>query len=117
MARVLVVEDDTAALELRKRVVERAGHAVAVAADAPSARVTFVEFRPEIVVLDLRLPYARDGLSLIRDFRASYPNVRIVVLCGLASDIDTQPERELVAEVLEKPIRSERLIAAISGAA
>ena len=113
MARVLVVDDDTAALEIRKRILERNGHQVFIAADADSARLCFSEAQPAVVVLDLRLPKASDGRALIREFRASSADTRIVVLCGFAADLDGRPERALVDAVLEKPIRSEQLLAAI----
>jgi CheY-like chemotaxis protein len=112
MARVLVVDDDTAALEIRKRILERNGYEVSIATDAAGAREAF-RAGPETVVLDMRLPEASDGRALIREFRAASAQVRIVVLCGFAADLDNRPERALVNAVLEKPIRSEQLLAAI----
>jgi DNA-binding response OmpR family regulator len=106
MSRVLLVDDDAAALEIRKRIVERAGHVVALGADADAARRAFAEFQPEVVVLDLRLPDVADGLALIRDFHPT----RIVVLCGLAADLDGRPERELIDALVEKPARPDTLL-------
>ena len=113
MARVLVVDDDTAALEIRRQILERSGYEVFTSADAASARLNFAGAQPETVVLDLRLPAASDGRALIREFRAASAELRIVVLCGFAADLDNRPERSLVDAVLEKPIRSEQLLAAI----
>jgi len=56
MARLLLVDDDTAGLELRKLILEREGHQVSAAADVAAARSLFLETRPDSVVLDLRLP-------------------------------------------------------------
>jgi DNA-binding response OmpR family regulator len=108
--RVLVVDDDAAALEIRRLVIERRGHEVAVAQHAAEARAKFTD-GCDVVVLDLRLPGLEDGLALIREFRAR----RIVVLCGNRGDIDGRDEAGMVAAILEKPVRSEVLLSAIGG--
>ena len=110
MARVLVVDDDSAGLELRRMILERAGYEVAAAADAHRARSLFGAARPDIVVLDLRLPEAADGLALIREFRAAAPEVRIVVLSGYTPDLDGRPERAMADRILDKPLRTEMLL-------
>jgi len=117
MARVLVVDDDPAGLEIRKLMLERRGHQVAAARDVLEARAAFRAAAPEAVIMDIRLPEPEDGLTLIRDFREAWPNVRIVVLCGCSTDLDRRPEAALVNQILAKPVRSERLLEAIAGSA
>jgi len=117
MAVVLLVDDDPGGLEIRKMLVERDGHKVFTASDAASARQRFCEIAPDCVILDLRLPSPEDGLALVREFREAAPEVRIVVLAGWGADLDDRPERDLVDEVLAKPVRSERLITAVKKSA
>ena len=76
MAVVLVVDDDAAALDIRKLVLERHGHVVVIAKDVNVARAAFLEKTPEVVITDLRLPDSEDGLALIREFRAASAKVR-----------------------------------------
>lgn len=116
MARVLLVDDDPDGLEIRKMLLEREGHRVLTAIDAATARERFREFAPECVILDLRLPSPEDGLALVREFREfpeAAPGLRIVVLAGWSADLEGRPERNLVDEVLAKPVRSERLMGAV----
>lgn len=113
MARVLVVDDDVAGLELRRMILERAGHDVAAAADTTFARALFRASPPDTVVLDLRLPEASDGLALIREFRAAAPQVRIIVLSGYTPDLDGRAERVMADLILAKPLRTETLLRAI----
>ena len=108
MSRVLVVDDDAAALEIRQLILERAGHSVITAASAAQAHAAP---RPEVVILDLRLPEVGDGLALIRKFHAA--GVRVIVLCGNHADLDGHPEAALVDTVIAKPARSEVLLKAI----
>ena len=114
MARVLLVDDDAAALDLRKVILEREGHRVSMASDPETARTRFAETQPECVVLDLRLPEAKDGLALIREFRGAAPDVRIIVLAGWPLDLEGTPEAQLVNLVLAKPIRTATLVDALA---
>jgi DNA-binding response OmpR family regulator len=115
MAKVLVVDDDPAGLDLRKLVLERRGHHVTTAQNIEEARSAFLASAPETIILDLRLPGPEDGLTLIREFRAAAPGVRIVVLSGDSAALDGRPEAQMVDEVLVKPVRSERILEAIRG--
>jgi DNA-binding response OmpR family regulator len=114
MARVLLVDDDAASLDLRKVILEREGHQVSVASDLATARALFAETQQESVVLDLRLPEAKDGLALIREFRAAAPDVRIIILAGWPLDMEGTPEARMVNLVLAKPIRTATLVDALA---
>jgi DNA-binding response OmpR family regulator len=114
MSRVLLVDDDAPALELRKLILEREGHDVSIATTPAAARKLFTETPPDTVVLDLRLPDAADGLSLIRAFRAAFPSVQIIALCGWPPDLENTPEAQMVNLVLSKPIRTATLVSVIS---
>ena len=103
MAKVLLVDDDAPALELRKIILEREGHQVSTAGDPVRARKLFADFHPVCIVMDLRLPEPADGLSLIRDFRSASSSVRIITLCGWPPDIEGTPESQMVDVVLAKP--------------
>ena len=58
MSKVLLVDDDAPALELRKLILEREGHEVSIATDPTQARALFLATPPDYIVLDLRLPEA-----------------------------------------------------------
>jgi CheY-like chemotaxis protein len=104
MARILVVEDDASQLEIRKQILENAGHEVVTAQDASEA----LERWPDcpIVVMDLRIPETEDGLRLIQ---AIAGRARIIVLSGGQVDA-TLP----VDEFLTKPCPSKRLLESIA---
>ena len=115
MGTLLLVDDDRDGLPIRRLIFERAGFQVFAAATAEEARAVFFGHAPEIVLLDLHLPELEDGCALIRDFRAYAPTVRIVVLSGFAGDFQQRPESHMVDLVLEKPLRSEKLLRAVTG--
>jgi YesN/AraC family two-component response regulator len=93
--------------------LEAAGHEVAVAEDAREARRLLEELRPDILLMDLRLPKLRDGLGLIRCPKQIGVPAKIIVLSGWTEEFCDLPEERLVALVLGKPIRHEHLLEAI----
>ena len=114
MCSVLIVDDDTQQLSIRKLLLEAAGHEAAVADSAAEARRLLDELRPDLLLMDLRLPKLSDGLSLIRSVGERRLTAKIIVLSGWTEDLCDLPEAKLVSRVLEKPIRHERLVAAIN---
>ena len=111
--RILVVDDDAAGLAIRRLLLEKNGFAVDAASTAAEARAAFAESRPDVIVMDVRLPEIDDGLALIREFQDS----RIVVLCGNRGDLDGRPEAAMCAEIVGKPVRSEELVRRIRATA
>jgi CheY-like chemotaxis protein len=103
MVRVLVVEDDSGQLELRKQILEHAGYEVVAALDTAEALERWEGCA--VVVMDLRLPEPEDGARLIQ---ALAGKTRIIVLSGGQVD----PELP-VDEVLTKPCPSRRLLESI----
>jgi CheY-like chemotaxis protein len=111
MARVLLVDDDPDQLEMRRMLFQQAGHQVYTAVDAGTALEVFGRAAPQLVVTDLRLPTAEDGLALIRTLRQRATAVRIVVLSGWTSDLQHLPETGLVDAIIGKPARTSGLLA------
>jgi two-component system response regulator HydG len=114
MSRVLLVDDDADALEIRTRIFENHGHLVTAANTASRAREQFRAAPFDNVILDLRLPQAEDGLALVRELRAESQQLKIVVLSGWIADIEGRSESAMVDLILSKPVRSEVLLSAVS---
>lgn len=110
MANILLVDDDDDQLELRSLILKEAGHKVRTATSPEDARRSFDTEAPDTVVMDLRLPAAEDGLSLIRHMRGGAGNPRIYVVSGWPADLNNRPESAMVDRVLEKPVKSEVLL-------
>ncbi|WP_333740174.1 response regulator transcription factor [Streptomyces sp. IBSBF 2806] len=129
MKRVLVVDDDPTVSEVVAGYLDRAGFAVDVAADGPTAVAQAARRKPDLVVLDLMLP-GMDGLEVCRRIRATAPLPVIMLtargdeedrILGLevgADDYVTKPfsPRELVLRV-ESVLRRSGAPTAPAGAA
>ncbi|HYL78763.1 MAG TPA: response regulator [Bryobacteraceae bacterium] len=104
MARVLVVEDDPLQLEVRKLILEQAGHQVVTAQDAAQA-VNCLE-GCQIVLMDLQLPTPQEGMRLIE---AASGKARVIVLSGAEPPVALP-----VDEFLTKPCSSKKLLETIA---
>ena len=116
MSRILLADDDLVQLDLRKIVLESAGHEVAVAFN-PSETLRHLQVAwAHLVIMDLRFPNAAgepdtgEGLSLIRSIREQGCQAPVLVLSGWPEDIYGQPEEKMVSEVLLKPVKIEELL-------
>lgn len=69
--RILVVEDDVAVRDAMAASLRAEGHEVLDLPDGAELDAHLETFRPDLVVLDVRLPVGPDGLALGRRVRAS----------------------------------------------
>jgi putative two-component system response regulator len=93
-ARILIIDDDEAIISLLERILKRGGYEnVRSATDARLALPLFREFEPDLVLMDLRMPFL-DGINVMGQLRqrnAPGEFLPVVLVTG-----DTTPEaREL----------------------
>jgi DNA-binding NarL/FixJ family response regulator len=83
---------------------------VAAAATAGEALKRFSELRPDVALVDLRLP-DMSGFDLIKKLRDMHPNARIIVLSSHEGDVDIQRALEAGAQgyVVKGIVREELL--------
>jgi two-component system, OmpR family, response regulator len=84
--RILVVEDDAALRDSLAVALRAEGYEVEVAEDGTRAVGALDAFRPDLAILDVRLPAGPDGLDLARELRArgDVPILFLSALGGLA---------------------------------
>lgn len=68
-ARILVVEDDAAIRSALDVALRNEGYQVCAEADGSSVRDVAAQFRPDVAVLDVRLPVGPDGYQIARQLR------------------------------------------------
>jgi putative two-component system response regulator len=105
-ARILLVDDDEDNLVLLDTALRRAGALhTATVSDPFSAAAVYREFRPDVVLLDLRMP-PLDGFVLMQKFREIEGDVRyvpIIMLTGEAAPCVKEQALEAgVADFLRK---------------
>jgi CheY-like chemotaxis protein len=91
MARVLIVEDDPASMDLALRIVRLEKHEPITTADGETALALARAIRPDLILLDLHIPKL-DGWGFVKQFRQESWAKHIPVIAVSASA--TPPERE-----------------------
>jgi PAS domain S-box-containing protein len=113
--KVLVVDDSHGACELLRRYLEKRGHEVCAAHDGESAFHVAQQFRPDVFVLDIRLPDI-NGYELMQRFRQmdGIGRAKFIAMSGYGADgaADGSPRFD---HFLEKPLDLDRLGSLLSG--
>jgi DNA-binding response OmpR family regulator len=81
--KVLFVEDESALQRTYQRFFATR-YDVAFAGSGTEARRQMDDFRPEVLVLDLRLPDT-DGITLLQEIRRSSPSLPVIVTTSYVS--------------------------------
>lgn len=84
MSKVLIIDDDSAAREVLASRLESLGHAVFMEADGAAGLQTCRLRRPDVVLLDLRLP-DQDGLEVLAQLKDEYQEVEVIILTAYAT--------------------------------
>ncbi len=112
--RILYVEDNPANLMLVERVASMGGHEVLNRSNGERALADFEEIKPDLLLMDLQLSGAVDGLEVVQTLRKRGYNGPIVAVTAYAMVGDR--ERALEAgcnEYLAKPLPITKLVAVL----
>jgi len=111
--RLLLVDDDTAFLQVLSRAMTRRGFKVLTAETADEALEAARAARPQFAVVDLKLQES-SGLDLVPQLAELDSNMVIVVLTGYGSITTAVTAiKRGAANYLSKPVRVEAVISAL----
>jgi len=114
VARVLLVDDDAALLDVLALAFEEAGHEVVRAGDGRAALESIRTRAPQVLVSDVNMPHV-DGFALCRKLREHGSAVPIVLLTSRDSEIDEALGLELGADdYVTKPFSTRVLLARVA---
>jgi DNA-binding response OmpR family regulator len=113
MALILMVDDEQDACAMVHRILSVKGHEVVTFTDGQGALLWLERYRPDLTVLDLRLP-GLDGIALLRLMRERDPKAKVVVLTAYPSAETAGEALQLgAAKYLIKPIEIDDLEAQV----
>ena len=108
--RVLIVDDEEGFRDGVADLLGMEGYEVAIARDAVDAVRVLPEFRPEVILLDLRMPHL-DGEGFLRGMSGLPASKRVpVVLISAKEDLEQIATRTGAAGFLNKPFEAPQLL-------
>ncbi len=110
---ILLVEDDPHVSELVTDMIEELGYSSVSRPNAAEALAAMEEgLMPDLLLSDMVMPGAMNGLDLARTVRTRWPGVAILLMTGYSAAASAVVEEEI--ELLTKPYRMEQLSAKLS---
>ena len=112
MHRILVVDDEPEILETTKWAFEIAGFEVHTAASAEEALPQADQLRPEILLIDYKLPL-QSGLEVLKSVKSANPKAIAIMITGITHEsglIEEESRRLGAAGFLHKPLQMEQVL-------
>ena len=107
-ARILIVDDEPSNIRLLERVLEMFGSAsVRSTTDSRQALPLYLDFHPDLVLLDLHMPHL-DGYAVIRQLKAAVSPEDYLPILVLTADVTIDTKRRALAagakDLVTKPL-------------
>ena len=112
---VLLVEDDDATRELFTFALQNAGWNVRSAGDGLSGLRILDVFKPDVIVLDMRLP-AASGLQVLDALRERVRHTPVIAISGYDDSLDIARAHDGVLAIIRKPFDTGELVRTVSKA-
>jgi CheY-like chemotaxis protein len=114
-ARILVIEDNAANLELVRYLLASSGYSVLMALDGAQGVAVAREEHPDLIVCDLQMPKL-DGYQVLAQLRGNPDTAASVIVAVTAFSMPRDRDKVLTAGFdgyLSKPIEPETFVAHI----
>jgi putative two-component system response regulator len=107
-ARILIIDDETASVQMLERILNLAGYPnVAGTTDPTRAIAMFADDDPDLVLLDLHMPKP-DGYEILKKLRLLQPANAFLPIIVLTADVTPDAKRHALAlgatDFLSKPL-------------
>ena len=115
-ARILVIEDNAANLELVRYLLTFSGYTVLTARDGAQGAALAAQERPDLIICDLQMPVL-DGYQVLAQLREQHPGSTAHVIVALTAFSMPNDRNKVLSAgfdgYLSKPIEPENFVAQI----
>jgi two-component system nitrogen regulation response regulator NtrX len=116
MTRILVVDDEESIRRSLAGLLSDEGYETATAAEGDAALAALRDDDCELVLLDIAMP-GRDGLCVLEEIRAQWPELPVVMMSGHGTiETAVRATRLGAFDFIEKPLSAEKLLLTIQHA-
>lgn len=112
IAKILIVDDDENICEVIKMYLESAGFDTMISNDGKESQTAFLEYNPDLVLLDIMLP-SMDGIDVLKWIRKDH-QTPVIMLTAKGETFDKVLGLELGADdYIVKPFEPKELLARV----
>jgi two-component system alkaline phosphatase synthesis response regulator PhoP len=111
VARILVIDDDPAIVDLLRMRLEELGHTVYQALDATGGMMIAAREKPDLITLDFKMP-AGDGAQVLQRLRGNTftAKTKVIFVTGMSEyDLEHAIPADSGTRFIQKPIDPEEL--------
>lgn len=111
--RIMVVDDEPSVCRMLRRYLMYEGYSVVEAYSCDQALDAYNEERPDVVLLDIRMP-GKDGMETLRELKALDPGVSVIMITAVREEeLARRTLEEGAFDYITKPIDQDYLDLAI----
>ena len=115
--RILITDDEPEICRLVQEILEDEDFIVSTAGNAEEARLALIEFKPDLVLLDIWMP-GTDGITLLKEWIDTEENPPSIVMMSGHGNVETAVDaiRYGAYDFLEKPLSMAKLLVTVQRA-
>lgn len=115
-SRILLIDDEQDIREVVSLTLTDAGYQVETAADGVMGINACRNYKPHIVITDIRMP-RMDGIQVLAEIKTGFPDMEVIVATAFAEmDLAIKALQLDASDFITKPISSEALMVAVERA-
>ena len=112
--KVMIVEDEHDILTLYKDYLKNKGHyVIASSTTADEALIDFEKYKPDLVIIDYKLPGIKNGIQAAREILSKFSSAKILIITGhenIKQELHNDDFfRDKNVSIIIKPVRLSRL--------
>jgi two-component system, NtrC family, nitrogen regulation response regulator NtrX len=109
MNTILIIEDDKAIVDITRMILEHDGYSIEHAFNGKDGLIKFNSFKPDIVLLDIRMP-KMDGIEVLQEIK-KIDKEQVVIMISGHGNIETAVQTTKLGayDFISKPFDVERL--------
>lgn len=96
--RIMIIDDEPMIRDMLQQMLGREGYEIVTAEHGKAALdwLKQADRHPDLIITDLIMP-CKEGLELIPELKASYPEVRIIAFSGGSKHIDPDTQLDIAS--------------------
>lgn len=111
-AKVLVVDDDHATLDLLRMILQKDKYEVMLATTAEEGLQTLESWNADLVITDLKMP-GMDGIEFLSELRDWDTELPVILLSATANLKSLNGASHLATAIISKPFKKDTILKAV----